>query len=133
MALISPVFAFWFKIAPVFTAVPMIMVGNLCYVLLLSAFLDKSLKPLWKPPVALAVASVTKFAALYLLGVKLTGGLLFDSLNGKTLAGNTLMSQKVLKQLTNMFAWPQLVTAVVGGILALLMVPILRKALHKNR
>jgi hypothetical protein len=68
----------------------------------------------------------------FILGVKLAGGLLFDSLNGKFIAGNELMSQKVLKQLTNMFAWPQLITALVGGTLALLMVPALRKALHKN-
>ena len=132
VALVSPVFAYLFKIAPVFTAVPMIMVGNLCYVLLLSLFLDKSRRPFWKQPVALATASVTKFAALYLLGVKLTCGLLFNTLNGKTFAGETLMNPKVMKQLMTMFAWPQLVTAIVGGILALLIVPTLCKALHKK-
>ena len=131
VALISPVFAFLFKIAPVFTAVPLIMVGNVCYVLLLSLLLQKSLKPVWKQPVALAAASAAKFAVLYGLGVKLVGGVMFDTLNGKVFAGNPLMNQKVLKQLMNMFAWPQLVTAVTGGILALLIVPVLRKALRK--
>ena len=29
------------------------------------------------------------------------------------------------------FGWPQLVTALIGGAVALLIVPILRKALHK--
>lgn len=131
VALVSPIFAFLFKIAPVFTAVPIIMVGNLCYVLLLSLLLDKSFRPFWKPPVALAAAAVTKFGALYFLGVKLAGGLLFDTLNGKVIAGNTVMSMKILKQLTNMFAWPQLATALTGGILALCVVPALRKALHR--
>ena len=131
VALISPVFAFVFKIAPVFTAVPVIMVGNLCYVLLLSLILGKSMRPFWKMPAALSAAAVTKFGALYLLGVKLAGGLLFDTLNGKSIGGNTLMNMKILKQLTNMFAWPQLVTAVTGGILALLIVPSVRKALRK--
>ena len=131
VALISPVFAYWFGIARVFTAVPLIMAGNVCYVLILSLFLQRSFKPAWKQPVALGTAALAKFAVLYGLGVKLVGGVMFDTLNGKVFAGNPLMNQKVLKQLMNMFAWPQLVTAVTGGILALLMVPMLRKALRK--
>ena len=30
-----------------------------------------------------------------------------------------------------MFAWPQLFTALIGGTAALLITPVLRKALHK--
>jgi hypothetical protein len=30
-----------------------------------------------------------------------------------------------------MFTWPQLFTALIGGAVALLLVPVLRKALHK--
>jgi hypothetical protein len=37
----------------------------------------------------------------------------------------------MLKMLPTMFAWPQLVTALSGGVLALLIVPVLRKALHR--
>jgi len=131
VALISPLFAYLLSISQVITSVPLIMAGNVCYVLLLSLILGKSMKPVWKQPVALATAAVTKFSVLYLLGVKLVGGLMFDTLNGKMLAGEALMSQKVLMQLTNMFAWPQLVTALIGGGVALLIVPVLRKALHK--
>ncbi len=131
VALVSPVFAYMLKVAQVFTSVPIIMAGNLCYVLLLSLLLGKSLRPVWKQPVALATAATAKFSVLYLLGVKLAGGLLFGSLTGKSLAGNELMSQKILKQLTNMFSWPQLVTAFFGGLVALLIVPVLRKALHR--
>lgn len=131
VALISPVFACLFKIAPVLIAAPVIMVGNACYVLLLSLFLDKSMMPVWKPSVALAAASATKFAALYFLGVKVAGGMLFNALNGQTFAGMAVMNPKVLMQITNMFAWPQLVTALIGGGIALLVVPVLRKALRK--
>ena len=132
VALISPLFAYLLSISQVITSVPLIMAGNVCYVLLLSLILGKSMKPVWKQPVALATAAVTKFGVLYLLGVKLVGGLMFDTLNGKMLAGEALMSQKVLMQLTNMFAWPQLVTALIGGAVSLLIVPVLRKALHKS-
>lgn len=128
VALISPILACMFKIAPVLIAAPVIMVGNVCYVLLLSLLLKKSLK---LAPVALAAASVLKFGVLYLLGVVLAGGLLFDALNGQTLAGMPVMSQVVLKQVTNMFSWFQLATALIGGTLALVIVPTLRKALHK--
>ena len=37
----------------------------------------------------------------------------------------------MLKMLPTMFAWPQLVTALAGGVIALSIVPVLRKALHK--
>lgn len=128
VALISPVFAWLLQIAKVITAVPVIMVGNLCYVLLLWLIVGKAV---WRKPVALVSAAVAKFGVLYLLGVKLLGGVLFGSLQGKMLAGESLMDAKVLKQLGNMFAWPQLATALIGGTLALLIVPTLRKALHK--
>ena len=131
VALISPIFACLFKIAPVLIAAPVIMVGNVCYVLLLSLFLHKSIMPVWKTSVVLAVTSASKFVALYLLGVKLAGGVLFQALNGQTFAGMAVMNPKVLMQITNMFAWPQLVTALIGGGVALLIVPVLRKALHR--
>lgn len=128
VALISPVLACMFKIAPVLIAAPIIMVGNVCYVLLLDLFLGKSLKPLWKQPVALVLASTVKFIVLYLLGIKLAAGLLFGALDGKSFAGMPVMSQMVLKQVTNMFSWFQLVTALIGGGVALLITPVLRKA-----
>ena len=131
VALVSPVFAFIFKIAPVFAAVLPIMVGNVCYVLILSWLLGKSFKPVWKQPLALGAAAVVKFGALYLLGVKLLGGVMFAVLDGVSIAGNAVMSEKVLKQLMNMFTWPQLVTALVGGAVALLIAPVLRKALKR--
>lgn len=129
--MVSPVFAFVFKIAPVFAAVLPIMVGNVCYVLILSWLLGKSFKPVWKQPMALGTAAVVKFGALYLLGVKLLGGVMFAVLDGVSIAGNAVMSEKVLKQLMNMFAWPQLVTALLGGAVALLVAPVLRKALKR--
>lgn len=37
----------------------------------------------------------------------------------------------MLKMLPTMFAWPQLITALIGGAVALAMVPVLRKALKR--
>ena len=42
-----------------------------------------------------------------------------------------MLKEPMLKALPKMFALPQLITALIGGGIALLIVPVLRKALHK--
>lgn len=131
VAVISPVCAFLFGIAPNFITVAPIMVGNVAYVVLLRLIIGGSMKPAWKPVAGLAVAALTKFAILYLLVVKVVCGLAADALLGKKLGEIVVLAPPMLKMLPTMFAWPQLVTAVSGGILALLIVPVLRRALHR--
>lgn len=131
VALISPLCAFLFGIAPNFITVLPIMLGNCCYVALLWLLAGKSLKPVWKQPVALITASASKFAVLYLLVVRVICGVASGMLLGKKLGETVLLAPPMLKMLPAMFTWPQLFTALIGGALALLMVPILRKALHK--
>ena len=132
IALVSPVFAFLLQIAPPFIlSVPLIALANVSYILLVSLIAGKTGNPLWRQPVALATGSVVKFGLLYLLGVKLFGGLLFNTLSGQTLLGMELMSQKILKQMTGAFSVTQLITALIGGMVALLIIPVLRKAIRK--
>lgn len=131
VALISPVCAFLLNIAPVLMAVPVIMLGNVSFVLLLSLLRRKAVSP-WLAAGVTAGAAVTKFGILYLLGVKLICGVLAQPLNGKVFLGAPVMSAKVVKQLMNMFAWPQLVTALTGCLLAFAVVPVLKKALHRD-
>ncbi len=131
VAVISPVCAFLLGIAPNFITVLPIMVGNVCFVVLLRLIAGKSARPLWKQPVALAAAAVTKFAVLYVLVVKVICGVAADALLGQKLGQTVLLAPPMLKMLPAMFAWPQLFTALIGGALALLIAPMLRKALHK--
>ena len=126
VALISPVLAFLLGIAPQILTVPAIMVGNSVYVVLLFVLADRSGKKLAKQVVAWLVAAAAKFAALYAIVVGLICGVLSESL----LAAGTL-KPPMLKALPATFSWPQLVTALIGGAVALLMVPVLRKALKK--
>ena len=63
---------------------------------------------------------------LYLLVAKLICGVLAEQL----LAAGTL-KEPMLKALPATFSWPQLFTALIGGAVALLIVPVLRKALHR--
>ena len=131
VALISPVFAFLLGIAPNFVTVLPIMLGNVCYVVLLTLIAGKSRKAVWRQGAALAAASVVKFSVLYLLVVKLICGVAADALLGKEIGDIVVLAPPMLKLLPTMFAWPQLFTALIGGAVALLIVPVLRKALKK--
>ena len=131
VALISPVCAFVFGIAPNFITVLPIMVGNCCYVALLR-FLGAGVRRFgWRQPVALVSASVAKFTVLYFLVVKVICDFASGALLGKKLGETVLLAPPMLQMLPTMFAWPQLVTALTGGIIALAIMPVLRKALRR--
>ena len=126
VALVSPVMAFLLGIAPQILTVPAIMAGNAVYVVLLSLLADKSGKKTVKQIIAWIVAAVAKFATLYAIVVGLICGVLSESL----LAAG-VMKPPMLQALPATFSFPQLITALVGGAVALLIVPVLRKALKK--
>ena len=125
VALISPVLAFLLGIAPQILTVPAIMVGNTVYVVLLYLIAGKS-NNIVRKVIAWLVAAAAKFAALYAIVVGLICGVLSQNL----LASGTL-KEPMLKALPATFSWPQLITALIGGAVALLIVPVLRKALKK--
>jgi len=126
VALISPVLAFLLGIAPQILTVPAIMVGNSVFVVLLFLLADKSGKNIAKQVTAWLAAAVAKFASLYAIVVWLICGVLSESL-----LASGAMKAPMLKALPATFSWPQLLTALIGGGVALLIVPVLRKALHK--
>ena len=121
VAIVSPFFAFLLGIGPAFLPiVPGVSVGNAELVLMLWALLWK------KGPgadagvkvAAVAAAAVCKFLVLFGLIVKVILPML--SLNEKQIA-----------VLSASFSWPQLITAAIGGSLAVLLWPRLAKALGK--
>ena len=125
VALVSPVMAFLLGIAPQILTVPAIMVGNTVFVVLMHLIAGKDAS-VAKRIAAWLAAAVAKFAALYAIVVWLICGVLSEGL----LASGT-MKPPMLTALPATFSWPQLVTALIGGAAALLIVPVLRKALHK--
>jgi hypothetical protein len=126
VALISPVLAFLLGIAPQILTVPAIMAGNAVYVALLYLIAGKDSKKILLQILAWASAAVTKFAVLYSIVTWLICGVLAD----KLLAAG-MLKQPMLKALPATFGLPQLFTALIGGAVALLIVPVLRKALKK--
>ncbi len=131
IALVSPVCAYLLGIAPNLVTVLPIMVGNLCYVLLLGAIAGKESKLCLRNLMAVILASGVKFGVLYLLVVKVICGIASDVLLGKTVGDTVVLASPMLKVLPAMFAWPQLFTALIGGVAAILILPPLKKALHK--
>ena len=131
IALISPVLAYLLGIAPNLITVIPIMAGNVCYVVLLSLLAGNARRISWRQPVALVSAATVKFLVLYTLVVKLICDWAAPSFLGKKVGDVVLLAPPMLQKLPAMFTWPQLVTALIGGILAFSILPVLRKALHK--
>lgn len=126
VALISPVLAYLLGIAPQILTVPVIMVGNAVFVVLLFLLSRKNEKNIVMQVIAWLAAAVAKFVVLYLLVVKVICDWLAPSLME---AG--MLKAPMLKALPATFSWPQLVTALIGGAVALTIVPVVKKALKK--
>ncbi len=126
VAVISPVLAYLLGIAPQILTVPAIMVGNTVFVVLLYYLAGKDSKKVLRQISAWAAAAVAKFAALYAIVVWLICGVFAEGL-----MASGVLKAPMLKALPATFSWPQLVTALIGGGVALLITPVLRKALHK--
>ena len=126
VAVISPVLAFLLGIAPQILTVPAIMAGNTVFVVLLSLLADKTGKNMVKQAIAWVAAAAAKFATLYAIVVWLICGVL-----SQNLLASGVMKPPMLQALPATFSWPQLFTALIGGAVALMITPVLRKALHK--
>ena len=126
VALISPVLAYLLGIAPQILTVPAIMVGNCVFVVFLHLLAGADSRKIGRQIIAWVAAAVAKFAALYAIVV----WLICDVLSDKLLASGTL-KPPMLKMLPATFGITQLFTALIGGAVALLIVPVLRKALRK--
>ena len=115
VALVSPICAFLLGIGPQLIAIiPAIALGNL--VLVLHFVYGKHI---WRRVLAWLGAAVAKFGVLYLVVVQLICRVL-------------PLKQPQIDTFTAMFSAPQLVTALIGGGVALLIVPVLKKALRRN-
>jgi len=72
------------------------------------------------------LAAMAKFAVLYLIVVKLVCGVLSEGL-----LASGAMKPPMLQLFPQMFGIPQLITALIGGAVALVITPLIRKALRR--
>lgn len=126
VAVVSPVLAYLMGIAPQILTVPAIMVGNTVFVVLLHFIAGKDSKKIVRQVIAWLAAAAAKFAALYAIVVWLFCGVFAQSL-----LASGVMKEPMLKMLPATFSWIQLLTALIGGAVALVITPVLRKALKK--
>ena len=127
VAFFSPIAAFLLGIAPQILTVPAIVVANMVYVTVFYLLADRSGKKIVKQVIAWIVAAFLKFAVLYLVVVKLVCGILAEGLLSKG-----ILKEPMLKVLPATFSYPQLITALIGGAVALLIAPVLIRALHRD-
>lgn len=118
VAVLSPLFAFILGIGPqIFPVVPFIMLGNLALVLVWHFVAGKA-KPFSTANNILAavLSSIVKFGVLYL---------------GVVIIAVPLFGLPAAMQV--MFSFPQLITAAIGGTVAILMLPLLGRVLQKQQ
>ena len=126
VAVVSPVLAYLLGIAPQVLTVPAIMAGNTVYVVVLYYIAGRNSRQVARQVLAWLSAAVAKFVALYAIVVWLICGVFSQALQA-----SGILKAPMLKVLPATFSWPQLVTALIGGAVALLIAPVLRKALRK--
>lgn len=118
VAALSPFFAFMLGIGPQLIAiVPAIAVGNIALVVVLWTLTKGRKLRQWKTVMAWAAAAVCKFLTLYLLVVQVLCRVL------------PLKAPQVAT-FSTMFSWPQLITALIGTAVALLIAPVVRKGMN---
>ncbi|NLK38778.1 MAG: ECF transporter S component [Clostridiales bacterium] len=123
VAFLSPVLAKLVGIGPpVWILIPFIMAGNMTLVIIWYLIgkrrvADRYLMRI----VALVTAAVCKFLVLYLGIVKLAVPLLAN------------LPPKMATAVTASFSWPQLVTALIGGAVAYVILPVIEMAVTKNK
>lgn len=121
VALISPFCAYLLGIGPaLLQIVPCIALGNSAYVIVLWLLSGRKCLTLWNQIAGVVGAAAVKFLTLYIAVVKVLIPVMGDALKAPQ-----------VQKFTAMFSLPQLVTALIGGALAMLLLPVLRKAVKK--
>ena len=109
VAVLSPICAFFIGIGPAFPqVVPAVALGNAVLVLLWVLIAGAKNAPIARQAIALVVAAVAKFLTLYLVIVKWLVPMVLT------------LNEKQMAVLSASFSFPQLITAVIGGVLAML-------------
>lgn len=114
IAVVAPLIAFFQGFTPSPILVAPIALGNLVLVVVVALLYDKN------QLTALAAGAVLKFVTLYLGVVRIVVPLLLPDVN-----------EKIKAVLSVQFSWPQLITASIGGILAVIILPVLKKTIKQ--
>lgn len=118
IGVLTPILAFLIgQLSPIFAPfIPFIMIGNILYVIAFALIYKKfKTSSLAKEAIGVIISSLLKFAFMFVSAVKIIHIL------------NISFSKLALKLLPTAMGMLQLVTAIIGGILAIVIIEILRK------
>lgn len=121
VALVSPVFAKLFGIGPLWSLIPCIAIGNI--VIVLTWFLigkKKANNAMVTYGVACLIGAILKCITLYLLIAQMMVPIILQ------------LEEPQASVISATFSVPQLITALIGGGIAVLILPILKKAKKDN-
>lgn len=122
IAVLSPLLAALRGELPTPILAPFVAVGNLALVVAFVLF-EKKTNSLLRQYISMGAAAVIKFAVLYLLIALFFVQVIFPLLN---------MNKAIAVALQMSFSWPQLVTAAIGGVIAVPVIKKLRAALSAS-
>jgi riboflavin transporter FmnP len=121
IAVLSPIFAKFLGIGPLWQIIPCIMLGNVTIVLVWGLIGNRMKeKKLVSYAVALVAGAVAKFLVLYLSIVRIVIPVFLK------------LPEPQANKISGMFSVPQLITALIGGVLAAVILPLLEKALKQK-
>lgn len=121
VAVLSPFFAYLLGIGPkLIQIVPGVAIGNLVFVLALYFLIGMNQKSILRQGVGLLISAAAKFLTLYLVVVKCIVPLIAN------------LKPQQIATFSAMFSWPQLVTALIGGTVALAILPLLKKVIKTS-
>ncbi len=121
VALISPIMAKLVGIGPLWSLIPFVALGNLSLVFVWYIIGNKKMQNSYVSyGIAWIVGAITKFVVLYIGVVKIAVPIILA------------LPEPQATVISTMFAFPQLLTALVGGFVALLILPRIKKALGQD-
>jgi len=122
VAVFSPVMAKFFGIGPFWSLIPFIVAGNAVLVLLWHFVGNRNMGRVYAAYiVALIAAAIAKFLTLYIGVVQIAIPVFLG------------LPEQQAAITSNMFSIPQLITALVGGVFAIILLPTLKKAIKAER
>lgn len=125
IAVLSPIMAFVLGIGPAFIQIiPFIIIGNALFVIVAWLIARNSIADMGKSAavsiMGLVAASVSKFLFLW-IGLVMIALPMIPGIKAKQMA-----------VIGAAFSWPQLITALIGSLLAFMIVPPLKKAIKQR-
>jgi len=119
VAVVSPIMAKFLGIGPLWSIIPFIVAGNMALIIIWHFIGNRNMGRKYTAHImALFCAAIIKFLVLYIGIVRITIPIFLG------------LPEQQAAVISNMFSIPQFFTALIGGSLAIILLPVLKKAIN---